>query len=98
MVACIELHTFSSLNKAFLDQYRDSMNGADIAVVYIDEKTFQHKKMEPLNELDVQTSFNDKNIIFFNEATALEEYFRNLNFKNTNLLLMSCLLYTSRCV
>lgn len=89
LVACIELHTFSSLNKAFLDQYRDSMNGADIAVVYIDEKTFKHKKMEPLNELDVQTSFNDKNINFFNEATALEEYFRNLNFKNTNLLLMS---------
>lgn len=89
LVACIELHTFSSLNKTFLDQYRDSMNKADVAVVYIDEKTFKHKKMEPLNELDVQTSFNDKNIKFFNEATALERYFKSLNFKNSNLLLMS---------
>ena len=89
LVACIELHTFSSLNKIFLDEYRDSMNEADIAVVYIDEKTFKHKKMEPLNELDVQTSFNDNNIKFFNDATVLEAYLRALNFKNTNLLLMS---------
>lgn len=89
LVACIELHTFSSLNKIFLDQYRDSMNEADIAVVYIDEKTFKHKKMEPLNALDVQTSFNDKNIKFFNEASALEAYLRSLNFERKNLLLMS---------
>jgi UDP-N-acetylmuramate: L-alanyl-gamma-D-glutamyl-meso-diaminopimelate ligase len=89
LIACIELHTFSSLNKTFLDEYRDSMNEADVAVVYIDEKTFKHKKMEPLNELDVQTSFNDKNIKFFNDATSLEAYLRGMNFKNTNLLLMS---------
>jgi UDP-N-acetylmuramate: L-alanyl-gamma-D-glutamyl-meso-diaminopimelate ligase len=89
LVACIELHTFSSLNKDFLDQYRDTMNKADFAVVYIDEKTFKHKKMEPLKELDIQRSFNDMNIKFFTEAIDLENYFRNLNFKNTNLLLMS---------
>lgn len=89
LVACIELHTFSSLNKAFLDQYKDTMNEADVAVVYIDEKTFKHKKMEPLSEADIQLSFNDKNIKFFNDVSALEQYFRSLNFKNTNLLLMS---------
>ncbi|RZL47102.1 MAG: peptidoglycan synthetase [Pedobacter sp.] len=89
LVACIELHTFSSLNKAFLEQYKDTMIEADMAIVYIDEKTFKHKKMEPLNEVDVQTSFNDKNIIFFNEAGALEHFLRSLNFDHTNLLLMS---------
>ncbi|TKC10601.1 peptidoglycan synthetase [Pedobacter polaris] len=89
LVACIELHTFSSLNKTFLEQYRDTMNEADIAIVYIDEKTFKHKKMEPLDQTDVQTSFNDQDIKFFNEAGALESYLRSLNFENTNLLLMS---------
>ncbi len=89
LVACIELHTFSSLNKAFLDQYRDTMVAADIAVVYIDEKTFKHKKMEPVGEVDVQTSFNDESIVFFNDALALEVYLRGLNFEHTNLLLMS---------
>ena len=89
LVACIELHTFSSLNKAFLQEYENTMNEADTAIVYIDEKTFKHKKMEPLDEADVRTSFNDQNIIFFNEAGTLETYLRGLNFEQTNLLLMS---------
>jgi len=89
LVACIELHTFSSLNKAFLQEYENTMNEADTAIVYIDEKTFKHKKMEPLDEADVRTSFNDQNIIFFNEAGTLEAYLRGLNFEQTNLLLMS---------
>ncbi|RZL30756.1 MAG: peptidoglycan synthetase, partial [Pedobacter sp.] len=89
LVACIELHTFSSLNKSFLEQYKGTMNEADLAIVYIDEKTFKQKKMEPLNEIDVQTSFDDFNIKFFNEAHVLEAYLRSQNFKNTNLLLMS---------
>jgi UDP-N-acetylmuramate: L-alanyl-gamma-D-glutamyl-meso-diaminopimelate ligase len=89
LVACIELHTFSSLTKEFLQQYHDTMKKADIAIVYIDEKTFKHKKMEPVSENDVQTSFNDKNIVFFSEAEQLESYLRSLNFQNTNLLLMS---------
>lgn len=89
LVACIELHTFSSLNKTFLQQYKNTMNDADQAIVYIDEKTFSIKKMEPLNEIDVQTSFGDDRILFFNEATKLESYLRSLNFSKTNLLLMS---------
>lgn len=89
LVACIELHTFSSLNKTFLQQYKDTMKDADVAIVYIDEKTFSQKKMEPLSEIDVQTSFNDERILFFNEATKLEAYLRSLNFSKTNLLLMS---------
>jgi UDP-N-acetylmuramate: L-alanyl-gamma-D-glutamyl-meso-diaminopimelate ligase len=89
LVACIELHTFSSLNKAFLQEYKNTMFEADIAVVYIDEKTFKQKKMEPLDVADVQTSFNDKNIVFFTDALALENYLRALNFSHTNLLLMS---------
>jgi UDP-N-acetylmuramate: L-alanyl-gamma-D-glutamyl-meso-diaminopimelate ligase len=63
-VACIELHTFSSLNKDFLAQYADTMIEADQAIVYIDEKTFEHKKMEPFSKSDVQTSFKDRNCSF----------------------------------
>lgn len=89
LVACIELHTFSSLNKTFLAEYKNTMDDADVKIVYIDEKTFKQKKMEPLNESDVQTSFNDESILFFSEAEQLETYLRSLNFKDTNLLLMS---------
>ncbi|HWW41030.1 UDP-N-acetylmuramate--L-alanine ligase [Pedobacter sp.] len=89
LVACIELHTFSSLNKAFLAQYEGTMDEADLAIVYIDEQTFRHKKMEPFTSLDVQTAFKNSNLQFFNDAMTLKLYLSNINFKNTNLLLMS---------
>lgn len=89
LVACIELHTFSSLNKIFLEQYANTMTKADIAIVYIDEKTFAQKKMKPFTENDVQTAFNSKEIQFFNDSSLLEDYLLNINFYRTNLLLMS---------
>jgi len=89
LVACIELHTFSSLNKNFLLQYADTMIRADNPIVYIDIKTFQQKKIKPFTEIDVQTAFNNDNLTFFDNASTLEQYLRGLNFDHANLLLMS---------
>lgn len=89
LVACIELHTFSSLNKAFLMQYENTMTKADQAIVYIDEITFKHKKITPFTEMDVQGAFKDDNLIFFNDRTDLKSHLLAMNFTNTNLLLMS---------
>lgn len=44
LVALMELHTFSSLNKQFLKEYSGAMKDADVAMVYIDAKTFEQKK------------------------------------------------------
>lgn len=89
LVACMELHTFSSLNSAFLNQYKNTMDKADVRIVYIDEKTFLHKKMEPLSREVIKLSFNDNDLVFFNDSMVLENYLRGLNFERTNLLLMS---------
>ncbi|WP_288879032.1 UDP-N-acetylmuramate--L-alanine ligase [Pedobacter panaciterrae] len=89
LIACIELHTFSSLNKNFLAQYANTMCNADVAIVYIDEKTFVHKKMQPFTKEEVQMAFNDDKLHFFNDFTLLESYLRSINFYRTNLLLMS---------
>ncbi|MET4543280.1 UDP-N-acetylmuramate: L-alanyl-gamma-D-glutamyl-meso-diaminopimelate ligase [Pedobacter africanus] len=89
LVACIELHTFSSLNKDFLVQYADTMKAADVAIVYIDEKTFQHKKLEPFSKKDVQRAFKSEQLHFFNNPALLQDYLLNVNFYRTNLLLMS---------
>jgi UDP-N-acetylmuramate: L-alanyl-gamma-D-glutamyl-meso-diaminopimelate ligase len=62
---------------------------ADNPIVYIDEKTFQQKKIAPFTAIDVRTAFNDDRLTFFDNANTLEQYLRGLNFKNTNLLLMS---------
>lgn len=89
LVACIELHTFSSLNKNFLLQYADTMIQADNPIVYIDIKTFQQKKIKPFTEIDVRTAFNSEKLTFFDNASTLEQYLRELDFNQTNLLLMS---------
>ncbi|TKC09050.1 UDP-N-acetylmuramate--L-alanine ligase [Pedobacter frigoris] len=89
LVACIELHTFSSLNKNFLAQYAHTMNKADLAIVYIDEKTFVHKKLEPFTKYDVQVAFNNDDLLFFDNSASLQAYLSDINFYQTNLLLMS---------
>jgi UDP-N-acetylmuramate: L-alanyl-gamma-D-glutamyl-meso-diaminopimelate ligase len=89
LVACIELHTFSSLNKEFLLQYENTMTKADLSIVYIDENTFKHKKLSPFTEIDVRMAFKDENLLFFNNITDLEKYLLEIEFKETNLLLMS---------
>lgn len=89
LVACLELHTFSSLNKNFLLEYQNSMIHADVSLVYIDEKSFQQKKIEPFSDIDVQTAFKSPGLIFFSNAQVLEAYLRSLDYSNANLLMMS---------
>ncbi len=89
LVAMIELHTFSSLNKNFLNEYKDSMKAADVPIVYIDEQTFVQKRMEPLTAEDIKRAFGNDQILFFNDPVALAAYLKHLNFAATNLLLMS---------
>lgn len=89
LVACIELHTFSSLNKDFLVQYADTMSAADIPIVYIDKKTFQHKKLDPFTKIDVQIAFNCPELLFFDNLEYLKDYLLKVNFYRMNLLLMS---------
>lgn len=89
LVACIELHTFSSLNKKFLLQYHDSMSNADNPIVYIDKKTFEQKNITPFSEIDIKNAFNDKRITYFDNADKLAQYLLELDFSDTNLLLMS---------
>ena len=89
LVACIELHTFSSLNKDFLKEYSGAMDKADEAIVFIDLKSFEQKQMKPFSEEDVQDAFANPNLKFFNSANELKTYLLSLNYKDTNLLMMS---------
>jgi UDP-N-acetylmuramate: L-alanyl-gamma-D-glutamyl-meso-diaminopimelate ligase len=89
LVAFMELHTFSSLNKEFLKEYKGAMSDADLAIVYIDAKTFEQKKMQPLTERDIKDAFEDDSLLYFDNAEQLEAYLKSLNYQSTNLLMMS---------
>ena len=89
LIACMELHTFSSLNKIFLDQYKDSMNQADIAIVYFNPKTIEHKKLEPLSEEQVRLAFGRQDLIIFQDSGLLREYLLSMDARSKVFLLMS---------
>ncbi len=88
VVACMELHTFSSLKKEFLPHYKDAMNAADIAVVYFSPEVVSHKKLEPITKEQVQEAFGG-NVIVLNETAEVMELIRAENWNNTVLLMMS---------
>lgn len=89
LIACIELHTFSSLNKEFLDEYAGTMNHADEAIVFIDLKTFEQKKITPYPAETVKNAFANNNLMFFNNPAQLLKYLEELDITNSNLLMMS---------
>lgn len=89
LLACIELHTFSSLNKDFLHEYAGTMDLADEAIVFIDKKTFEQKKMEPYDAEVVKTAFSRNDLLFFNDPATLLSHLRQADMTNTNLLMMS---------
>lgn len=89
LVACMELHTFSSLNPVFLDQYAASMDQADVAIVYFNAHTLEHKKLAPLDPETVRTAFGRPDLQIFTRTDLLKDYLQHLALNNTNLLLMT---------
>ena len=89
LIACMELHTFSSLNKNFLDEYKNSMDIADIAIIYYNNKTIKQKKLIEISEIEIQNAFQRDDIIVFTNSNKLKSYLKSTIIKNHNLLMMS---------
>lgn len=89
LVACMELHTFSSLNARFLEEYRDSMNAADKAIVYFNPHTIAHKKLEPITEAQVKQAFGRDDLEVFTSSPELIKRLQALPWSHANLLLMT---------
>ena len=89
LIACMELHTFSSLMAEFLPQYKDCMAEADTAFVYFNPKVIEHKRLTPITKEEVRDAFGTKNVEVFTESAALQERLKGLSYTNTALLMMS---------
>lgn len=89
LVACMELHTFSSLNKNFLVEYAGCMDEADTAIIFIHSETFFHKKMQPYEESFVRSTIKRPDLIYFDQPEKLKEYLEQQELSGSNLLLMS---------
>ena len=89
LIACMELHTFSSLNEEFLQQYKGCMDEPDTAIVYFSPDAIAHKKLEPITEDQVHSSFDREDLLVFTDSEKLKKYLKSQNYENQNLLMMS---------
>ncbi|QCR21202.1 UDP-N-acetylmuramate--L-alanine ligase [Pontibacter sp. SGAir0037] len=89
LVACLELHTFSSLNKSFIPQYAGALAKADDPIVYFNPKTLEHKRMEMLSEEELKAAFQNPALRVFTDSAALEQHLLSQNWQHASLLLMS---------
>ena len=89
LVACLELHTFSSLNKNFLGEYANKLNAADVPVVYFSPKTLENKKLPAITPEDIKVHFNNPNLHVFTDNDLLKTFLLAQRWRSSNLLMMS---------
>ncbi len=89
IIACMELHTFSSLTKDFLPQYDACMSEADMAFVYYNPEVIEHKRLEDIDPKQVKEAFGGNNLTVFTDTNLLQETLKSFNYNNSVLLMMS---------
>ena len=88
VVACMELHTFSSLRQDFLPLYEHAMDAADVALVYFSPKVVAHKKLAPITKEMVQAGFKG-NVILVDETSEVFQFINEIDWHDSVLLMMS---------
>lgn len=89
LLACMELHTFSSLSKSFLQEYAGTMDKADLAFVFFDEKVLASKRLEAISKDEVAAAFNIPAEFVLSSKGELEQALEQHSWDNTSLLMMS---------
>ncbi|MBT3648612.1 MAG: peptidoglycan synthetase [Flavobacteriales bacterium] len=89
LVACMELHTFSSLTKEFLVEYNGAMDDADTAIVFYKKETIEQKRLEPISEQEVKAAFQRDDLMVFTNSQELQDHLQSIEWNGKNLLFMS---------
>ena len=89
LVAIMELPANVNLNEDFLSEYKNTMNKADIPLIFINQETFKQKNIVPLSDSLLRSAFNNEDIICFNTIHSLKRYLQGIDSKGKNLLIMS---------
>lgn len=89
LVACMELHTFSSLSKNFLEQYKGCMNKADKALVYYNHHAIELKRLDDLSVELVEKAFDKEGLKITTDSSEFVQFVKQNTEDNTNILIMS---------
>ncbi|MFZ7114821.1 MAG: UDP-N-acetylmuramate--L-alanine ligase [Bacteroidota bacterium] len=89
LIACMELHTFSSLNEDFLAQYSGSMDDADVKIVYFNPQTIAHKKLKEITPEMVKKAFSNPDIKVYTDSAILQKDIQAYSKGKSVFLMMS---------
>ena len=89
LVACLELHTYSSLNAEFLKEYKGALDAADVVVVFYSPHAVEIKKLEEVSHEQIANAFERDDLIIYTNPEDFKSFLFSQNFDNKSLLLMS---------
>ena len=89
LFACLELHTYSSLNAEFLKQYQGTLNAADTAVVFYSPHAVEIKKLEAVTHQQIADAFQRNDLIIYTNPKEFKDFLFAQDLNNKALLLMS---------
>ena len=89
LVACLELHTYSSLNAEFLKEYKGALDAADVAVVFYSPHAVEIKNLEEFTHEQIATAFERDDLIIFTNSDDFKKFLFAQDLNNKTLLLMS---------
>lgn len=90
LIACFELHTYSSLSEEFLKEYKGSMGNADEALVYFSHHAIELKGLPPISKAEVEAHFGQKGLIAIDKREEmLEKITELLNDKSKPVCLLA---------
>lgn len=89
LVACLELHTYSSLNPEFLGEYKGALSKADEKIVYYNPEALAIKRMAPISPEDIRNAFGDETIQVFTSSSDLKNHLDSMDKSGKVFLMMS---------
>jgi UDP-N-acetylmuramate: L-alanyl-gamma-D-glutamyl-meso-diaminopimelate ligase len=89
LIACLELHTYSSLNAEFLKEYQGALDAADVAVVFYSPDAVKIKQLEEVTYDQIAQSFQREDLIIYTNPADFKNFLFSQDFDNSALLLMS---------
>lgn len=89
LIACFELHTYSSLNSNFLEEYKNALQYADEAVVFYSSEAVKIKRLEEIDASLIKEAFYHPELKVYTEPQKFQDFLKQSDFSNSVLLLMS---------
>jgi UDP-N-acetylmuramate: L-alanyl-gamma-D-glutamyl-meso-diaminopimelate ligase len=89
LIACLELHTYSSLNAEFLKEYEGALDAADVAVVFYSPDAVKIKQLEEVTYDQIAQSFKRDDLIIYTNPQEFKNFLFGYDLDNSALLLMS---------